>query len=202
MSIRADPKIDDPVERARIMREFERHLSTPTGYVLPVQRWHAQADSRLDQRNLADCAAAGLFLVPGDSPVGFRLPLSSLPHVKPIDEPHLVPADPYRRSAARCPIPQRWRARSPATACRTADRGERRAQRLARAEASPSGRKDTPVRTALAVEPRDGRLCVFMPPVERLEDYLELLAAVEATAARARAAAFTSKAICRHPIRG
>jgi uncharacterized protein (DUF2126 family) len=39
------------------------------------------------------------------------------------------------------------------------------------------------VRTALSVEARDGRLCVFMPPTETLADYLELLATIESTAA-------------------
>jgi uncharacterized protein (DUF2126 family) len=175
----SDPKIDDPVERARIMREFDKHLSAPTGYVLPVQRWGAQAKGGWISE-LWQTRRRRLFLVPGDSPVGFRLPLTSLPHLKPIDEPHLVPADTF---ADRDTLPD-----PPAMARIFAAAGGAKPPAAPARSRWPTWRperpqpKPVPVRTALVVEPRDGRLCVFMPPIEKLEDYLELLAAVEATA--------------------
>jgi uncharacterized protein (DUF2126 family) len=38
------------------------------------------------------------------------------------------------------------------------------------------------IRTALCIEPREGRMCIFMPPIVRLEDYLDLVSAIEDTA--------------------
>ena len=168
------------------MRAFERGLTQPAGFVLPVQRWTAQAKPGW-LSEMWRTRRGRLFLVPGDSPVGLRLPLQSLPYVAPVDYPHLVPADPFAdaRPAARSAhaMPSALAANRAARTRRRRSRREAavaaiRAARRRRRRAAPS-----PVRTALTVEPRDGRLCVFMPPVERLEDYLELLAAVEATAA-------------------
>src|SRR5262249_40195115 len=90
-----DPKIDDPNERARIMRLFERRLSVPSGYVLPVQRWNAHATSGGWMSEVWQLRRRRLCLVPGDSPSGFRLPLNALPYLRPVDYPHLVPADPF-----------------------------------------------------------------------------------------------------------
>src|SRR6185295_14824309 len=49
------------------------------------------------------------------------------------------------------------------------------------AKAPPAGKAGT-VRTALGIQPRDGLLYVFMPPVACLEDCLELAAQLERVA--------------------
>ena len=177
----SDPKIDDPIARARIMREFERFLSAPTGYVLPIQRWTAQASAGWISE-LWKLRRRRLFLVPGDAPIGLRLPLSSLPYVAPKDEPRLVPADPFaERGALPDPAPVAQSAAGRGFAAPPLMAGFEGA---AAAPVATTGRASSPpVRTALTVEPRDGKLCVFMPPVEQVEDYLDLLAVVEATAA-------------------
>jgi uncharacterized protein (DUF2126 family) len=163
-----NPSIDDPHERSRIMRAFERPVSQPAGYVLPVQRGTApSAPGWISE--LWRLRRGRIFLLPGDSPIGLRLPLKSLPYFNPADYPHLVPADPF---SDREELPE---SPEPAHASTLSD--------SAASVVSVRKPPHVPVRTAMAVEPRDGRLCVFMPPLERLEDYLELLAAVEATAA-------------------
>ena len=94
-----------------------------------------------------------IFLLPGDLPAGSRLPLSPLPHVDPQDYPIVAQIDP---TADTGPLPDPDAAAQPA--------------------------EEVVTRTALVVEPRDGRLCVFMPYLGALEDYVDALAAVEEAA--------------------
>ncbi len=163
-----DSKIDDAEERSRMLRAFERGLANPVGYVLPVQRWNARAERRWVSERWP-LRRGRLFLAPGDSPIGLRLPLGSLPWVPPSAYPFSYPQDPTEPRGA-LPDPadllQIYESRA------LEDRQKLGEQVIV----------EGAVRTALAIEPRDGALCVFMPPTERLEDYLELLTAVETTA--------------------
>jgi uncharacterized protein (DUF2126 family) len=182
----ANPKLDDPEERARIMREFNQRLTVPAGFVLPVQPQQAPATPNRWYSELWPLRRGHLFLIPGDSPVGLRLPLESLPYLAPTEQPVVIPADPFM-PRGDLPHPDILFQRvQDNLADMEADGGktpEEIAAARERREQRQRGTPNVPVRTALAVEPRDGHLCVFMPPVTQLEDYLALLAAVEATAA-------------------
>ncbi|HEX4635109.1 MAG TPA: transglutaminase family protein, partial [Rhizomicrobium sp.] len=173
-----DSKLEDPELRARLARVFERGLSREVGYVLPLEKNH--------QRWLSEhwtTRSGHLFLIPGDSAIGFRLPLHSLPYVPPEARGFVPPPDPF---APLLPL------ETPDKSGRDYRSGNGHADadgRTAGAEGPyrPINRAITqltgePVRTALTVEPRGGRLCVFMPPLPSVGDYFAMLSVVEDSA--------------------
>lgn len=172
-----DSKLKDAEERARLARVFENGLNEPCGCLLPLQRQWWQARGRWTSGPWP-VRSERLFLLPGDSPMGLRLPLDSLPYT-PSAAPPIYERDPLDE---RPPLPPRQEFLRGADEPRDADDVVH--QHLAEHEDRPpeDDGKEV-VRTALCVEPRDGLLHVFLPPVSTLEDYLELTASVEATAA-------------------
>ena len=165
-----DNKLEDPAERARLVAVFNRGLGKPTGYVLPIQAWQSRDLGRRWVTERWKFRRERLYLVPGDSPVGFRLPLGTLPYIAPINYPSVEPADPF---AAIELLPDR-----------EALQRRRRAEALQPSPASADAANEVvgAVRTALVIEPRDGHLCVFLPPVEDAADYAALVGALEAAA--------------------
>ena len=163
----SDSKLSDPEERSRMARVFDQGLNTPKGFVLPIQRWNAEA-GKSDTRWKSErwkLRRGNLFLTPGDSPLGLRLPIASLPHIEAEEYPYIVEQDPMEPREALHVYD-------------AAAQGEAAPQQQVQEQQIRSGG----VRTAMSIEIRDGVLCAFMPPVEKLEDYLELVTAVEATA--------------------
>ncbi|WP_218509193.1 transglutaminase family protein [Variovorax sp. dw_308] len=255
-----ESKLEDEMERVRLRRVFTQKLDAVIGYMLPIEPASAESDApplegpgwKTGPWFLRDDR---LFLIPGDSPMGYRLPLDSQPWASKGDYPYLVDRDPTAPRAA-LPTAAQYQARYAATATAPASgaglgtayasaNGAGRGTAYAPATTPGSGTGDlasvpyafgTPpaagtalkmqgsgkpspfdasiadgtrqprrgesahwvTRTALCVEVRDPRrangpaaekvgaasgvLYIFMPPLARLEDYLDLVAAVEATA--------------------
>ena len=168
-------KLQDPAERARIVRVFEQGLDKPASYVLPVQVWQSPDLGRRWVTERWGTRRGRLYLIPGDAPAGFRLPIGSLPELPAVDYPHVLPRDPLGEAP---PLPER-----------SVLIQQRKAVTLRPAPVPPpSGASEIygSVRTALAIEPRDGHLCVFLPPVEDALDFTSLVAAVEEAAAAAK----------------
>jgi uncharacterized protein (DUF2126 family) len=180
-------------ERERLARLFQQGLGEVVGYALPLRKaseggWESSSWFLRDGETL--------WLIPGDSPMGLRLPLDSIPWVAERDRPWISPQDPTQKFPplpSEFPVPAQPYVRGAATfpAYAVTDRpqvlgegGPRRGAR--RSQSSDAGRApglqesaSWIIRTALCVEPREGRLYLFMPPVEEAEDYLELVSAIE-----------------------
>jgi uncharacterized protein (DUF2126 family) len=172
-----DSRLDDELERARLRRVFDQGLAKIIGYALPLRReWAANGRRGAWATGPWFLRDERLYLLPGDSPMGLRLPLDSLPWAQEGERDRPVERDPFE---PRPPLPRAAENRA------QLDAGRARGAPAAELERSPASMESAHwiTRTALCVEPRQGVLHVFMPPLALLEDYLELLAAVESTAA-------------------
>jgi len=161
-------------DRARLARVFERGLNQVVGYALPLRRQAAGDSGPRWSSGPWFLRTEHMFLVPGDSPIGYRLPLDSLPWVSEDEYPHVYDVDPF---APRPPLPSAQRYVRPDATYRPSV-GPAVPVRPGRGESAREV-----VRTALCVEPRNGRLHVFVPPLSTTEDYLDLVTAVRDTAA-------------------
>jgi len=172
-----DSRLKDPLERARLARLFQKGLNEVVGYVLPL-RWAGLPPHGNWKGGRWTFRDGTLFLIPGDSPMGYRLPLDALPY---------VPEGELDTAPERNP----FEPRSPFA--RPTDEVRRRYSRLRRLEGPHQGLVEQVapsaeyppdlVRTALCVEPRQGRLYVFLPPLTHAEHWLDLMACIEETAA-------------------
>lgn len=141
-----DPELLDAMSRKGFLAKMEHGIEKPVGFVIPLQ-WDPVFNgwqSCAWQFRRGHC-----FLLPGDSPMGYRLPLSSLGGVEFL--PERDPAD----------IP--------------AEFGNE--PRLFEGYVGTDLLK-----TAVAVEARDGKLFIFMPPLSHFEHYMRLIASLEKVA--------------------
>jgi uncharacterized protein (DUF2126 family) len=177
-----DPKLTNPLERARLATTFEQGLDKVIGYVLPLRRIPTRSGAPRWTSQPWFFASKQMFLVPGDSPMGYRLPLESLPWTKPEDTLYSYETDPF---ADREKLPERPDHKPHIFDAPPAiDNPEPAADRGKVPEKGESASWIT--RPAVCTQARDGKLYIFMPPVQYLPDYLDLVTAIEDTAAHLR----------------
>jgi uncharacterized protein (DUF2126 family) len=163
--------LDDPEERRRLVRVLSRGLGREVGFVLPIARAGDPRDGTAlpPPRGPADWASerwsfrrGHLFLIPGDSPIGLRLPLKSLRAGVPLEVDEEAPPvrDPRR-------VPPK-------------KEEDEKKQRAVKAVAPAVARPPDPIRTALSIEARDGTLFVFIPPLASAEDFFSLVGTIDA----------------------
>ncbi len=148
-----------PEARTRLTALLTQGLGKQAGYVLPLKAVEKRRDRWLSSS--WPLKREQIFLLPGDSPLGYRLPLDELPWVAPDEREAVHIRDPFGQHP---PL-------------------DSSAEQVAQKKKPRNDEKPKEIiHTALCVEAREGRLHVFMPPLPHIEDYLALVKEVEHSA--------------------
>lgn len=184
LPVNVDPlkvNLKDSVERRTLAKLLERGLNNPAGFIIPI-KWTEKTNTWAStpwefRRN--NC-----FLIPGNSAMGYRLPLNSLPEIAHDRRERPVERSPFEDLPPLGDYPSAVQARYgsvgaaydlpvPPAASEDDQQEEQQEKPLF----------DVPViKTAICVEERDGIIYIFLPPTDHLEHYLDLMASIEATA--------------------
>ncbi len=161
--------LQQPATRLSLSKKLRTGLGEVIGYVLPIKAKISDPKNKQDTQPATGVHWESsrwplkhqhLYLLPGDSPLGLRLPLNSLPWVAPEDFEVEKPTDPFAERGNLDNYPR-----------------EIIVEKINPVKENPPATEV--IHTALAVEVRDGMLYIFMPPLTNLESWLELVAAIE-----------------------
>ena len=172
LPVNIDPlklKLDDSLDRKRLSSLLGKSLGEAVGYVLPLKPEPAGPNQGCTWRSSPwPLKREHLYLVGGDSPMGFRLPLDSLPWIAPRDVDPLHAPDPFQ---PRVPL----REAGVAVAVKV--------KPLATPTLEVGKSAIEIIHTALCVQARVGKVHVFFPPLQNIEDWIDLVGAAESVAA-------------------
>ncbi len=178
------------VERRTLAQLLDAGLDNPAGFTLPL-KWN------YDNSKWQSCKwilnRNHLFLIPGNSPIGLRLPLDSLPAVAKDNEPQKVERSLFDELPALANYHETITSRyglvyeHPVAAQKIKYQNKagdgKDKKKIKEEEKDIKPLYEVPViKTALCVEAREGIIYVFLPPMDYLEHYLDLVASIEATA--------------------
>jgi uncharacterized protein (DUF2126 family)/transglutaminase-like putative cysteine protease len=185
--------LDDPLERRKLAELLVNGMATPAGYVIPLE-WNHWNNQWLSSK--WEFRSNHLVLIPGNSPIGLRLPLKSLLYTSPKRTQRPVERSTFESLPALENFHQQVQHRyfyeiKPgelpkeffATTVLDEEEPKDLNEKLERKEVSkePETTFDSyTVKTALCIELRDGKIYFFMPPLQYAEHYMDLLASIEA----------------------
>ncbi|GJQ60209.1 MAG: transglutaminase family protein [Candidatus Scalindua sp. AMX11] len=163
-------KLKDVLERNRLAKIFDKELGEIVGFALPLTSKESEKTTNWISGRW-QFRDQYMYLIPGDSPMGLRMPLDSLPWISPEDIPQVYERDPLAQVEDFIDIDNH-------TSGRTQELKKQWQKKTPRKEESD----EEVVRTALCVQARNGIIYLFVPPLSTIENYLDLIDKVEKTA--------------------